>query len=332
MKAAVLKARGENLVIEQTAMPEPASGEVLIRLKAAGLNHRDLWIQRGSYNNLQYPVILGSDGSGIVQELGKDVDSRWLGREVLINPSLNWGQRRQGQGKNWQILGMPSWGTFAEYICVNAENVFSIPRGLSWQQAAALPLGGITAYRALFYRGEAQQGQSVLITGAGGGVATLLIQFAVAAGLKTYVTSSSDQKIQKALELKAIKGARYDKNGWHKELLTAEPEGFDLIIDSAGGENFPLLLELVKTGGRIVTFGGTAGKIPAIVPRSIFWKQISILGSTMGSPVDFIQMLALVTENHISPVIDREFAFDDIQGAFAYMGQQKQFGKIILNF
>lgn len=318
------------LLIEQVPEPQPSAGEVLIRIKAAGLNHRDLWILKGAYGDDQYPCILGSDGAGVVEELGSGVDDHWLNQRVLINPSLNWGPRRQHQGRDFEILGMPSQGTFAQKVCVPVVNVFPLPGGFTYEQAAALPLGGLTAYRALFYRGNAQPGQNVLITGIGGGVATMLLQFAAAAGLNVYVSSSSDEKIQNALSLKAVAGVNYSHPTWNDELRERLPEGFDLVIDGAGGENFPILLELVTTGGKIVTYGGTAGKIPRIIPRSIFWNQISILGTTMGSPMDFSQMLEFVEQHNIHPVVDRVFLFKDILEAFDHLTHQQQFGKVVL--
>lgn len=318
------------LLIEQIPEPKPSAGEILIRIKAAGLNHRDLWILKGTYGDDQYPCILGSDGAGIVEELGAGVDNHWLNQEVLINPSLNWGPRRQHQGKEFEILGMPSQGTFAQKVCVPVVNTFPLPQGFTFEQAAALPLGGLTAYRALFYRGNAQQGQNVLITGIGGGVATMLLQFAAAAGLNAYVTSSSDEKIQQALSLKAVAGVNYTHSAWKDQLLELMPEGFDLVIDGAGGGNFPLLLDLITTGGKIVTYGGTAGKIPRIIPRSIFWKQISVLGTTMGSPMDFSQMLEFVEQHNIHPTVDKVFPFTNIQEAFDHLMHQQQFGKVVL--
>lgn len=332
MHAAIIDSENHQIKIREISAPELSADHVLIQLKAAGLNHRDLWIQKGSYKNIHYPCQLGSDGAGIVVSTGVEVNNHWLDKPVLINPSLNWGPRRQGQGKNFEILGMPSKGTFAEFISVPVENVYPLPGHLSFVQAAALPLGGLTAYRALFYRGQARKGQSVLITGIGGGVATLLMQFAVAAGLRVYVTSSSDSKIETALSMKATAGANYTIPTWKETILEAEPEGFDLIIDSAAGNSFPVLLELIKTGGTIVNFGGTDGKIPGLIPQRLFWKQANILGTTMGSAEDFSQMLDFVSENRIIPVIDKQFKFEQIESAFNYLADQTQFGKIVINF
>jgi zinc-binding alcohol dehydrogenase/oxidoreductase len=332
MRAAIIKSVNEPIVIEKMPDPQPGPGEVVVQLRAAALNHRDLWIQKGAYHNKQYPCVLGSDGAGVVIATGTDVDKGLLNRAVLINPALHWGQRRQGHDKDFQILGMPTNGTFAEQVVVPAANVTDLPPGWNFEMGAALPLAGLTAYRALFYRGAAESGQTLLITGIGGGVATFLLTFAVAAGLRVYVSSSSEDKISMATNLGAAQGVLYTEESWTRQLLDAEPGGFDLIIDSAGGENFPKLLQLIKTGGKIVNFGGTAGKIPEIIPQRIFWKQASILGTTMGSPVDFAEMVKFAQAKEVRPVIDQVFAFEDVAEAFKHMESQQQFGKILLKF
>ena len=332
MRAAIIKSANEPIILETIPDPQPGPGEVVVEIKAAALNHRDLWIQKGAYHNKQYPCVLGSDGAGIVIATGQGVEKDLVNRAVLINPALHWGDRRQGHGDNFQILGMPTNGTFAEQVAVPAENITELPKGWNFEMGAALPLAGLTAYRALFYRGAAQKGQTLLITGIGGGVATFLLSFAVAAELKVYVTSSADEKINMATKLGATKGVLYTEDSWTDQLREAVPEGFDLIIDSAGGANFPKLLQLIKTGGKIVNFGGTAGKIPEIIPQRIFWKQASILGTTMGSPVDFSEMVKFADSREITPVIDQVFAFEEVAEAFKHMENQRQFGKILLKF
>lgn len=331
MKTIILeKPKGPLLPVE-TEKPRPGDGQVLVRLYAAALNHRDRWIRNGTYPTTQYPCLLGSDGAGIVEEIGPQTDPKWKGRSVLINPSLHWGEDRTGQGKQFQILGVPTQGTFAEYICVPASNVYRMPDGYSYGQAAALPLGGLTAFRALFYRGGLKPFESLLITGIGGGVATFLLAFGVKARARVYVTSSSDDKIQRALQLGAEKGVNYMSDSWESQLLDLQPGGFDLVVDSAGGPSFQALLRLLRPGGRIVTFGATAGPIPETSPRQIFYKQVSILGSTMGSPTDFESMLDFVTEQNIRPLIDKVFDLEQADEAFRHLEQQERFGKVVLS-
>lgn len=330
MKAIVLKELNGAFILEDINKPTPREGEVQVRIAAAALNHRDLWIKQGKYFLKEYPSILGSDGAGIVESVGTGVSEELIGKRVVINPALHWGPRRHGHGKDFQILGMPTQGTFAEYVCVPAENVYPIPIGLSFEKAAALPLAGLTAYRAMFYRGGLKRGEKVLITGIGGGVASFLLSFGVRAGAVVYVTSSSQDKIQQAVSLGATNGVLYTTENWTEQLLEMEPEGFDLIIDSAGGPGFLQLINLLMTGGKIVNFGGTAGKIPEMIPAQLFWKQASILGTTMGSPIDFEQMLTFVTEFIVTPIVDRVFHMEEVQAAFDHMQNRSQFGKIVL--
>jgi zinc-binding alcohol dehydrogenase/oxidoreductase len=330
MKAIVLNELGGAFKLENVKIPEPAAGEVLVRIAAAALNHRDLWIKQGKYFLKEYPCVLGSDGAGVIASAGTGVSEELIGKKVVINPSLHWGPRREGHGKDFQILGMPTQGTFAEFVCVPVENVFPIPNGLGFEKAAALPLAGLTAYRAMFYRGGLKRGEKVLITGIGGGVASFLLSFGVRADAIVYATSSSHGKIKQAISLGAINGVLYTDENWTDQLLEMEPDGFDLIIDSAGGPEFLQLINLLKTGGKIVNFGGTAGKIPEMIPAKLFWKQASILGTTMGSPTDFEQMLTFVTEFIVTPTVDKVFPLEDVQAAFDHMQNQSQFGKIVL--
>jgi NADPH:quinone reductase-like Zn-dependent oxidoreductase len=191
MKAAVLEGTEKPLVIKEVADPAAAPGWATVRVRAAALNHRDLWIRQGRYPGLKFPIILGSDGAGVVAAVGREADRGWVGRPVIINPSLDWGDDPRVQGPGFRILGLPDDGTLAETVAVPVANLASPPAHLSTEQAAALPLGGLTAWRALFARGGLRAGETVLVTGIGGGVALLALQFAVAAGAAAYVTSGS---------------------------------------------------------------------------------------------------------------------------------------------
>lgn len=330
MRAIVLNGPGAKLTIEPRGVPEPSNGQVVVRLRAASLNRRDLWILQGNYPNLQFPCILGSDGAGVVAMTGEGVDTALEGKDVLINPALYWGDQRAGQGPDFQILGVPAPGTFAGYVCVPASNVYSLPEGYDYEKAAALPLAGLTAHRALFYRGDLKSGQSLLITGIGGGVAGFLLGFAIRAGAKVFVTSSSDEKLHKARLLGAAEGVNYTETDWAAQLENLVPGGFDLIVDSAGGPQFHTLLQLIKTGGKIVNFGRTAGPIPEMSPATIYYKQAGILGTTMGSPADFESMLEFVTEHNMRPVIDKVYDIEQIADAFQHIENTNQFGKVVL--
>ncbi|MCF2495881.1 zinc-binding dehydrogenase [Dyadobacter chenhuakuii] len=334
MKAAVIKNLHEPLVIEEVEKPQAGSGEVIVQLKAASLNHRDVWIQKGLYPKITTPIIPGSDGAGIVSEVGEGVDPAWIGKEVLINPSHNWGDNPAFYGADHKILGLPDNGTFAEFVKVEARYLFKKPAYLSFEQAATLPLGALTAWRALHTRANFQSGDKVLVTGAGGGVALFVIQFAIAAGAEVWVTSGSDQKIQKAIELGAKGGINYKNPTWFRDLLV-KARGpklgyFNVIIDSAGGAGFAKLIDIAAPGARICFYGGGTGNITDIVPAKVFFKQLNILGTTIGTESEFNDMIRFVEEKEIIPIIDTVFPLDQAEKALRLMDSGQQFGKIVL--
>ncbi|WP_297334975.1 zinc-binding dehydrogenase [Algoriphagus sp.] len=303
--------------------------QVKIKIKSAALNHRDEWCRQGLYPNLKDGVILGSDGAGVIVELGSKVTHLSLGQEVLVNPAMNWGNNQRVQGKDFQILGMPSNGTLAEELVVNADRVFPKPSHLTWEEAASLPLAGLTAYRALCYQGEVKAGEKVLVTGFGGGVAQFATQFALARDADVYVTSSSPSKIEKAKSLGVTSGFNYRVAEW-TELANSKVGGFDLIIDGAAGNSLNDLIQVAAPGGRIVFYGATLGNPSHLEARKIFWNQLKIMGSTMGSDRDFNQMLDLVRTHKIKPVLDQVFSFSQAVEAFDRMKAGAQMGKIVL--
>lgn len=329
MKALVLEAADKPLVLKEVDQPKLRADEVLVQIKAAALNRRDYWITIGKYAGIKYPSILGSDGSGIVVEVGDGVDKGWINKEVIINPCHNWGSHDEYQNRDFSILGLPEDGTFSEYIKVKTEYLYTKPAHLSWEQAAALPLAGMTTYRALFTKGKAKKGDKVLITGVGGGTGTFALQWAVAAGCQVFVTSGVGEKIERARRMGASAGVNYKAQDW-AEQLKLMAGGFDVIIDSALGDSFDKLLDIANPGARIVFFGGTAGNIPPLNGRKIFWKQLQILGTTMGSPHDFKGMVDLVNEHKIVPVVDEIFPMADAQKAVDKLGGTSQFGKLVL--
>jgi len=330
MNAIVLKGVKRSLDWVTVPRPEPQAGEALVRIRAAALNRRDWWIQQGQYAGLRFPITPGSDGAGIVEAVGDQSDQAWIGREVIINPSLAWGEDERVQQPAFTILGLPQDGTFAEYIRIPVANLADKPAHLSFEQAAALPLAGLTAYRALFSRAGLRTGERVLVVGTGGGVATFALQFAIYAGAQVYVTSGSDAKINQAVALGAAGGVRYTDPDWSRQLQELAG-GFDVIVDSALGEGFAHHLDLANPGGRIVFFGGTAGNLPPLNARKIFWRQLSILGSTMGSPADFAAMTAFVSRYQVEPVIDSIYPMEQADAAIRKMGEATQFGKIVLS-
>ena len=334
MKAAQQAQTHQPIEINDIENPKPAAGEVIVRLKAAALNHRDVFVQAGKYPGMSLPVVLGSDGAGVVTELGAGVDEAFLGAEVIINPALNWGSNKGFYGKDFKILGMPDNGTFAEFIKIDAKNIYPKPTHLTFEAAAALPLAGLTGWRALMSRASLKAGERVLVTGIGGGVALFVLQFAVAAGAEVWVTSGSDEKIQKAVALGAKGGVNYRQSDWLKTLMETTGGGragyFDVIIDSAGGPSFAKLTDAAAIGGRICFFGGTTGNITDIVPSKVFFKQLTILGSTMGNDAEFADMVAFVNLHQIQPVVDSVLPLDEAQTALTRMDEGQQFGKIVL--
>ncbi|HKV44363.1 MAG TPA: zinc-binding dehydrogenase [bacterium] len=333
MNAVVLHEPGGPVAFrfESVADPAPGPGEVLVRVRAAALNHRDLFICKGQYAGLRFPIILGSDGTGDVVEVGAGVADVRRGDRVVINPSLDWGDDPRAQGPRYRILGLPENGTFAELVKVPAANVLPRPPHLSDEEAAALPLAGLTAYRALVMRGRVQRGETVLVLGIGGGVATFALLIAKQAGARVLVTSGSDAKLERARALGADGGFNYTTADWVRGVRDAAGgAGPDLIIDGAGGATFDRALDAARPGGRIVSYGATTGVAPQVAVRRIFWKQLNVLGSTMGTPDDFRGMLAFFAAAELHPVVDQAFPLAEASRAFQRMDEATQFGKIVL--
>jgi zinc-binding alcohol dehydrogenase/oxidoreductase len=319
MKALVLKEMKKPLVLLEMPSPKAAKNQVIVKLRAAALNRRDYWITQGLYPGVKCPVILGSDGAGITEQAA----------EVIINPGYNWGDNQQAQGSDFRILGMPDNGTFAEEIAVPKEQLFPKPEHLDSEHAAALPLASLTAYRALFAQGKLQSSQTVIITGIGGGVACMALRLAVAVGATVIVTSSSQAKIDKALDAGAAAGFLYTTEGYASKVI--EQFGpVHLIIDGAGGDGYGELVDMVCPGGTIVSYGITAGRSTKLELRKLYWKQLHLVGSTMGSPDDFAAMLEMVNKHKIEPIIDEVFDLSDGNKAIEKMNVSSQFGKLVL--
>lgn len=330
MRAVFFKGKEHPLSIQTIKKFKPVKDQVLIRVRNAAINHRDIWTWREQSLSTTDGIILGSDGSGIIEDVGEDADTLLIGSEVIINPSLDWGSNPVVQGNSFRILGFPDNGTFSDYIVVSKKYVFEKPEHLDFAQSAAIPLSGLTAYRALFSKARLRAGEKVLITGIGGGVALWLLQFAVAYKARVYVTSGSDEKLAEAKKYGAIEGFNYKDPEWHTKAMKTTNGGFDIIIDSAGGDQFSKFIEIALPGGRIVNFGRTAGNITDIATRLLYWKQLSILGTTMGTRDEFLSMLDFVESRRLVPIIDKIFPLEEIEHAMLRMEQGQQFGKIVL--
>jgi NADPH:quinone reductase-like Zn-dependent oxidoreductase len=332
MKAIRLHQPGgpEQLRYEEVPTPAPGPGEILIQLKAGALNHRDVWIRMGMQMADRLPLIPGSDGAGLVAQVGAGVGHVKVGEAVVINPSLNWGDREDRPSPSFKILGGPDPGTYAEFIVVPAENVFLKPSPLSFEEAAAMPLASLTAWRALISRGRVQPGEWVVVLGIGGGVATFALQIARVAGARVIVTSSAEAKLERARELGADVAINYTAEDWERIVLERTGGGADVIIDSVGRETWGKALRALRPGGRLVTFGATTGRETTVDIRHVFWNQLSILGTTMGSPREFAAMLQLYEAGRVKPVVDSVFPLRDAPSAHARMDAGQQFGKIVL--
>lgn len=331
MKALILQENpDEKLAIADVPTPTPQAGEVLVKVHCAALNHRDQWCRVNKYPNIRYPSILGSDACGTVAQVGEGVNNLWVGKRVLLNPNVGWGDNLAYPDYNYTILGMPTNGTLAEYVCLPAHRAVPVPDHLTDEEAAAIPLAGLTAYRAVFTKGEVKEGDNVLVTGIGGGVAQFAMLFAKAKGAKVFVTSGDDAKLERIKALGADFGVNYKSEGWEKALQKQVPLGFNAIIDGSGGEAFGSLAKMLTLGGNMVVYGTTAGTpSPLNLPR-LFFAQASIKGSTMGNDQEFMEMVQFIAQHQIKPIVSSVRPFAEVISAFDEMDAGKQFGKLVI--
>jgi len=331
MRALRLAQTGDpaDLAVRDVPEPSPGPGEIVVRVRFAALNRRDLFIARGRYPKIALPCTLGSDAWGEVAMLGEGVGSPPLGTAVVIDPQLDWSDEPAVFGTRGSILGMPRDGTFAEFVVVPATNVHVAPRGLAPEEAAAIPLAGLTAFRALVTRGRLQPSDVVLLTGIGGGVQTFALALAVGTAARTVVTSGSDAKIARARDLGAYAGVNYRTSpDWRAEVRALTGGGPTLVIDAVGGETFAGALDVARPGARVVTYGGTAGDA-TIRPFSIFRKHLDVLGTSMGSPADFAGMLRRFDDG-LRPVVEDVVPFSRVTEALRRLESGDQFGKLVL--
>ena len=333
MRAARLVAFGEvpTFEVQEVPDPTPGPGEAVLQLRAAAVNRRDWCIYRKP-GYCPLPVTLGSDGAGVVSAIGPGVTGWTLGDEVVINPTLGWARGADVPGPEFDILGAPSQGTFAEKVVIAADNLAARPQRLSWEEAAAINLAGLTAWRATVSCAKAQPGRSVLITGAGGGVATFAIQIAAERGAAVYVTSSSAEKIEQALTIGARAGFRYDDPDWPQHARSVVEEGFDAAVDSFGGPSWRSVLKALARGGVLVNFGDTGGDQSTVDVADVYWEWRSIVGTTMGSPQEYGAMIDHVRTASWRPAIDSVFELERLGEAMARLdGGADRFGKIVIS-
>ncbi len=325
MKAVVIVDEKGTVAIREVPKPTITNpNQCLVKISFAALNRRDYWITKSLYPGIREGAILGSDGMGVVEE----GPQAWIGKKVLINPNQNWGNSQTAQAQSYTILGMPSNGTLAEWLVVDADRLVEKPAHLAEESAAALPLAGLTAYRACLTQARITKNQRVLITGAGGGVAQFAILFCRALGAEVYVTSGSTEKIEKAQLLGAEGGFLYTEADWKKKALESGP--FDVIVDSSGGNSLNDYLKVVKPGGKIVVYGATSGRPESFDIQRLFWSQVSLVGSTMGSDEEFGKMISFVSQHNIQPQLDKIFNLDQIDEALDRFTRKDHFGKVVV--
>ena len=330
MRAVVARtlAGPESLLVEERGDLVAGPGEAVVDVRVAALNRRDLATTAGKWPGIEAPLVPGSDCAGVVRAVGAGVSGLAPGDEVVVLPSLDWGDNPAAPGPGFRVLGGPEDGTFAEQVRVPAANVFPRPASLSWHEAAALPLAGVTVWRALHTRARVKAGESVLVLGAGAGTTTLAVSIARAAGAQVWVTSSSPAKIERACELGASGGVDYRADGWVEE-IRERTGGVEVVLDSVGG--WEQSIGCVRVGGRVVAFGQTAFQRAEVTVGALYRAQISLLGTMMGSPVEFRELLRHAATADWRPVIDSAFPLDAAGEACARMAGPDHFGKVVLD-
>lgn len=327
----------EVLRYEEVPTPSPGPGQVLVELRAAALNRRDISLRIGQRGSVFLPFLPGSDGAGVVAALGAGVAGLTPSQEVVINPYLSddvCPLCLAGQHSfcpSLEVIGQQAPGTYAEYIVVPQPAVAPKPSSLSWEEAASLPTAAFTAYHLLFTRGGLRAGERVLIPGIGGGVALFAFQMAKAAGATVLVTSSSDEKLARARALGADAGFNYRRQDWAGAALEMTGGlGVDLVVETVGGATWADSLRAVRKGGRIAICGGTSGWSAETNLRDIYWRQVTIHGCTGGDRWEFPRLLALYGSGRLRPVIDAVFPLAEAAKAQQRLERQEQFGKIAL--
>ena len=338
MKAIFFTRHGGPEVLEYGDRPEPspAPGEVRVAIRAAAMNRLDVFVRNG-IPDVPLPQIPGGDGSGIVDALGEGVGDLAVGDRVLLQPGLYCGQCefcRAGEQSlcvTFRILGEHAPGTFAEKVVVPRRNVFPIPAGLSFAEAAAFPLAYQTAWRMVVGRAAIRPGETVLVHGVGGGVAGAVVEIALLSGARVIATSSDAENLRRAREAGAELTIDYraEDVGQVVRRHTAK-RGVDVVVDAVGEATWMTSLRAAAKGGRIVTCGATSGPNPKEEIRLIFWKQLSILGSTMANDREFRALYAAVAARRIRARVDRIFSFAEAAAAYRHMEDGRQHGKIIL--
>jgi NADPH:quinone reductase-like Zn-dependent oxidoreductase len=325
------------VMVEEIDTPRPGPGEVLIQVQAAAFNHLDLWVRRGIPIETTMPHIGGSDFAGIVADLGSGADDISVGTRVLVNPALSCGRcreclrREESLCPSFRILGEHTDGGFAEYAVAPAANVYPIPDSIDVESAAALPIAYQTAWRALISRARVKPGDDVLVIGASGGTATAAIQIAKLAGARVFAVTAGASNVERVRALGA--DVVYDRLELDFSRAISEDtgrRGVDIVVENVGEPTWKGSVRSLAPGGRLVTYGATAGPIVELDLRRVFWRQIEVIGTTMASRSEFEDMLRLAWDGRLRPVIDSRFPLSDARAAHEYLEEGKQFGKVLL--
>jgi len=340
MKALYFKKHGDPAVIQYGTVPDPtpAPGEVVVRVRACGINHLDIWVRRGWPGlKLDMPHWCGADVAGEIAALGKEVSGWKLGQRVVVDPGVSLFEdefTRRGEDSlspGYHVLGEHRRGGAADYLAISAANLALMPDDLDYPEAAAPLLVTLTAWRMLIHRAGLLPGESVLVVGAGGGVNTMAIQIAKLAGAKVYVVAGNEEKAEKARQLGADTVLNRSKVNWGSEIYKiTEKRGVDVVVDNVGKATINTSMMAVRRGGRIVIVGNTSGPQAEIDIRYIFGKQISLIGSTMGGHQDFRDVNRLLWSGKLQPIIERVMPLSNGKKAYEIMEKGEQFGKIVL--
>lgn len=339
MKAAIFEEHGAPDVIRTAEIPdpEPGPGEVRVRVRASSLNHLDLWARRGDRVSVPLPHVGGSDIAGEVDRLGPGVEGVRTGTRVVVDPTLDWewveGVRRGSDLPNphFRVIGEHTWGGFAQWVVVPTQNLLQLPEHVPWRTAAATSLVGVTAWRGLVSRGALRAGDRVLVTGGSGGVATVAVQIARRAGARVFVLTSGPENCRR-LEALGAHVALDRLAGDVKQTVRAAtaPRGVDLVLDGVGEPLWGVLFRALAPGGRLVSYGATGGAVAQTDLRYVYWKQLSILGTTMGTPAEFRQAMEMVFQGAVEPVIDSVVGLDGVRDAHRRLEEGGVFGKIVV--
>jgi NADPH:quinone reductase-like Zn-dependent oxidoreductase len=340
MKAVAIRSHGgpEVVKLEDLPDPQPAPGQVVVGVKAAALNHLDIWVRKGWPGlTLSFPHVLGSDVAGVVEAVGAGVEGVKAGDAVVVNPSLGCGRCEQCLSghenlcRKFSILGEHVSGGQAQKLAVPARNVLPKPARLSFEEAAAVPLTFMTAWHALVQRAKVRPGETVLVHAAGSGVGVAAVQIAKLLGARVIATAGSDAKLEKAKGLGADEVVNYETQDFSKEVRRlTDRKGVEVVFEHVGKKTWEKSILSAAIGGRITTVGATTGYDPLTDLRHVFFRQISILGSTMGTAGDLVDVLKFVGEGRLRPVVDRVLPLAEARKGQDLLSERAQFGKIVL--